>query len=68
MFASSWYFSLCGSFVPLDAMHHFIDKFLKKGFTGVNELLITLLLKLGDRIMSLTDIELMLVFSNQKLS
>ena len=44
LFVSSWYFSLCGSFVPLDAMHIFIDKFLQKGFAGINELLIALLL------------------------
>jgi hypothetical protein len=49
-------------------MHHFLDKFMKKGFTGVNELLITLLLKLGEKIMISTDTELMLLFSNQKLS
>lgn len=48
MFASSWYFSLCGSFVPLDAMHHFLDKFIKGGFAGINELLLTLMLKKKD--------------------
>ena len=36
MFISSWYFSLCGSFVPLDSMHIFIDKFIKKGYAGIN--------------------------------
>jgi hypothetical protein len=52
LFASSWYFSLCGSFVPLDAMHHFVDKFMRRGFAGINEMLIALLLKMRDRLMS----------------
>ena len=67
MFASSWYFSLCGSFVPLDNMHHFIDKFIKKGFAGINELIITLLLKKKEDLMELEDSQLMLEFSNKQL-
>lgn len=48
-------------------MHIFIDKFMKKGFTGVNELLLTLLLYNKDKLMQLEDSHLMLEFSNQKL-
>ena len=48
-------------------MHHFIDKFISKGFAGINELLIALLLKLKDKLLLLNDSPLMLVFSNQKL-
>jgi hypothetical protein len=67
LFASTWYFSLCGSFVPLDAMHIFIDKFLKKGFSGVNELLLAMLIRKKEILMNQQDSQLMLEFSNQNL-
>ena len=67
MFISSWYFSLCGSFVPLDSMHIFIDKFVKKGYAGINELIIALLLRKKLDLMKLEDSQLMLEFSNQNL-
>lgn len=67
MFAQSWYFSLCGSFVPLEAMHFLVDKFLRKGFAGVNELLVALLLHNKENLMEEEDSELMLEFSNQQL-
>ena len=49
-------------------MHIFIDKFLKQRFTGVNELILALLIKKKEQLMELEDSELMLEFSNQKLS
>ena len=53
MFSSSWYFSLCGSFVPLNSMHLFIDKFIRKGFAGINELILTLLIKKKEELIEL---------------
>jgi hypothetical protein len=35
-FVKSWYFSMLGSFVPLKSMPYIIDKFIRKGFRGVN--------------------------------
>jgi hypothetical protein len=67
LFASSWYFSLCGSFVPLESMHFIIDKFMKKGFSGINEVLVTLLLHKKETLMELSDSQLMVEFSNQSL-
>jgi hypothetical protein len=34
------------SFVPLESMHFIVDKFIRKGFKGINEVLITLLIYL----------------------
>ena len=68
MFVSSWYFSLCASFVPLESMHLLIDKFITRGFSGINEVIIALFLKLKGKIMAARDNQLMTILSNQKLA
>lgn len=68
LFITSWYFSLLGNFVPLESMHLVLDKFLRRQFAGLNELVITLLLRLKDSLMSLHDSHLMMAFSNQQLT
>ena len=52
MFARSWYFSMLASFVPLEASAHIIDKYLRKGLKGLNELIITMLLYLKDELLA----------------
>lgn len=48
-------------------MHFLIDKFMKKGFSGINEVLLTLLLHKKENLMERSDSQLMIEFSNQKL-
>ena len=68
VFITSWYFSLLGSFVPLSSMHLIIDKFLSSQFTGLNEIIITMLIYLKGTLLSLTDHSLMMAFSNQQIT
>jgi hypothetical protein len=46
MFLTSWYISMMGTFVPLTEMHLIIDTFLRKGFVGLNQIVLTLLIYL----------------------
>lgn len=68
LFATSWYFSLLGSFVPLAGLHLVVDKFLRRQWAGLNEVLLTLLLLMREELLQLTDSQLMLAFSNQRLA
>jgi hypothetical protein len=43
-FLLSWYFSLMGTFIPLEYMHIVFDKFFRKGWSGINEVIISILL------------------------
>jgi hypothetical protein len=68
VFITSWYFSLLGSFVPLASMHLVVDKFLRSQFTGLNEIIITLLIYLKGTLLALTDHSLMMAFSGQQIA
>jgi lipid-A-disaccharide synthase-like uncharacterized protein len=52
MFISSWYFSMLGSFVPLNQMHFIIDKFIRRQFIGIIEIIVTLIIYLRPFILS----------------
>lgn len=64
-FITSWYFSLLGTFVPLGSMHLVIDKFLRKQFTGLNEIILAFLIYLKSTLLGLYDHSLMMAFSGQ---
>lgn len=68
VFIISWYFSLLGTFVPLASMHLIIDKFLRSQFTGLNEIILTLLIYLKSTLLGLYDHSLMMAFSGQQIS
>jgi len=48
MFAQTWYFTMLGSFVPQPAMPYVIDKYITKGFIGLNQIILTLLIYLKE--------------------
>ena len=58
-FLSSWYFSLMGAFIPLEYMHIVIDKFFRKSWVGINEIIITILLYKKSDLMNQDDEELL---------
>jgi hypothetical protein len=64
----SWYFSMLGSFLPLEVMHLVVDKFIRRQFAGLNEVILTLLIYLRSELLQLQENALMLAFSNQRLS
>lgn len=57
-----------GNFIPIESMHLVIDKFIRKQFTGLNEIIITLLIYLKDRLLGLRENNLMMAFSNQQIT
>ena len=59
---------MMASFVPLESMHFIIDKFLRKGFKGINEVLVTFLSHLKEELMALNECELMERLSNDYLA
>ena len=58
-FLSSWYFSLMGAFIHLEYMHIVIDKFFRKSWVGINEIIITILLYKKSDLMNQDDEELL---------
>jgi len=58
---------MLGSFLPLEAMHLVVDKFIRRQFTGLNEVILTLLIYLRQELLQLQEGSLMLAFSNQRL-
>jgi hypothetical protein len=57
-----------GNFIPLESMHLVIDKFLRSQFTGLNEIIIALLIYLKGTLITLRDNQLMMAFSNQQIT
>ena len=49
-------------------MHLVIDKFISKQFTGLNEIMITLLIYMKDTLLTLQDNSLMMAFSTQQIT
>jgi hypothetical protein len=68
IFITSWYFSMFGNFVPLESMHLVLDKFMRSQFTGLNEIILALLIYLKPALLALHDNHLMMAFSNQQLT
>jgi len=67
IFVRSWYFSMLGSFIPLEQMALIIDKFLRKGLKGVNEVILTLLILLKEELLSTASEDLMSKLTNSWL-
>ena len=57
-----------GNFIPIESMHLVIDKFIRKQFTGLNEIIIALLIYLKNSLLNLGENNLMMAFSNQQIT
>lgn len=49
-------------------MHLVLDKFMRSQFTGLNEIIITMLIYLKSGLLSLFDHSLMMAFSSQQIT
>jgi hypothetical protein len=49
-------------------MHLVIDKFIKRRFSGLNEIILTFLIYLKDNLLSMNNNELLMAFTNHKIS
>ena len=63
----SWYFSMLGSFIPLRSMPFVIDKFMAKGFKGINEVILIMLIYLKRELLATPSEDLAVKLSNSWL-
>ena len=63
----SWYFSMLGSFIPLRSMPLVIDKFMAKGFKGINEVILIILIYLKRELLATPSEDLAAKLSNSWL-
>ena len=59
---------MLASFVPLESEAYVIDKYLRKGFKGINELLVTMLLYLKDELLATEPEDLLEKMTNSWLA
>jgi hypothetical protein len=59
---------MLGNFMPLHAMHLVLDKFIRRQFAGLNEVILAMLIYMKEELFAMREGQLMLAFSNQKLT
>lgn len=55
MFILGWYLSMLGTFVPLEAMHFVINKFIEKQFGGLMKVIVTYFIYIKEILMEKND-------------
>ena len=59
---------MLGNVIPLAQLHHVIDAFLEKGFSSLNNIVITMLIKLKPILLNSYDNQLLTALSMQRLT